>query len=263
MNALATLGMLAVASGAAALVRRRGGGAPRGKGVWIRSLAHAGGVDGTIKTLRDLGCRWAILVTVWQEPDGKHKHTVDVAAFVRKARAAGISVWLGAWVVAGHEAALAEHWKEYRNGIAGFVVNAEASYMGKPEAGRELARRVRALGRPVALSSYGGGPPWAPKFPWSAFRGWIGMPQIYDMNNEHGAGYPRFSLQAWRRAGFRDICPTFGGSDAHTVEQMAAIATNTKTVRGVSWWDLYHLLHGRKRFEFVERFPAGTGFRFS
>lgn len=268
MNSLAALGLFAAATtGVFAVTRRRSAGAgsraPRGKGVWIRSLAHAGGVEPTIAKLRELGMRWVILVSLWQSADGKHKRTGNVAAFIRRARAAGISVWLGAWAVAGHESALVEHWRALRNGVAGLVVNAEASYMGKPQAAAELARGVRSLGLPVALSSYGGGPPWAPSFPWAAFQGWIGMPQIYDMNNSHGPSYPPFAMRAWAAAGFRSICPTFGGSNAHTVEQMAAIATNTRSAQAVSWWDLYHLLHGKKRFAFVAEFPRGTEFSFT
>ena len=240
--------------------------APVGKGVYVRGDGpeHSGSPTDAVHRLRWLDCQWVALLNTWQKPDGNHRHYFRGTKLERYAdalAAAGIQVWIWVWpepaftaeLVADVDGALA-----YSN-VRGVIVNAEKPMYYQPDANTALAAGLRARcdarGKALALVCYGGGPPFHPKFPWSAWASrcdW-GQPEIYDMANTLGSAYPARAVENWLRAGFRRVVPLWGASNMHSPEQMAAIIRATPiTDAAAGWWDLYWLMKSKARSAVVE-----------
>lgn len=255
--------------------------APRGKGIWIRSLGHYGlDADSTAKLVADYGFQWVCMNVVWQMRDGKHKRPAKQSfpRFAEALAARGIACWIFGWAERGFEGDFLRE-LEYRMSsspyVAGIICNAEKSYITSKARSQAatLAQGMRSLagGRiGWGLTSYGGGPQSVPAFPWRewALPGCIGFPQIYDMRNNLGSAYPRRSYTRWAEAGFAPICPIWGASNMKTVNQMIEISNNTPSAQAVSWWDFYWVIQSARtrspyRAQFVLDFPADSRFQYS
>ena len=242
---------LAVVSGAGGGVR-----GPRGKGLFVRSTAHAGTPAALISFCQDLGVSWVMLPVVWQYVTKSDvRYDADVDAYASALKKAGIRVWVWGWPEPAKVAAFADLMLETRAriGADGIVVNAEKPFYGEPAAASELASRLAGVS--WGLSSYGA-PYFHKSFPWAEFASTtsLGMPQIYDTQHTLGADYPQKSVDAWRALGFSQIAPTWGASSAHTPAQMLDIAARTLDQGGImaaSWWDFYHLKQSAGRRDAV------------
>lgn len=140
-------------------------------------------------------------------------------------------------------------------------MNAEKPFYSQrhADAARELMRKTKAAagGRPVGLTSFGGGPPYHPRFPWKAFAETsdFGMPQIYDTHHRLPRSYPTMSVRSWKEAGFSPIVPIWGASNRHTPEQMFDIAARTPvTDDAVSWWTFDHAIKSPARTSVVRSY---------
>lgn len=236
---------------------------PCGKGVFVRSVRHGGDPDLFVKRMRWYGMQWVMLQAIWQDDQGGvvRNNPNTLAEYAAKLEAAGIEVWLFGWprpepekrrdfVETCRRAASATN-------AVGIVINPEKPwYRNKRQAAASFVSELRGAFPHLTLgmTSYGGGPPSHPPFPWEEFAELdFGIPQIYDTKHRLGEDYPKRSVERWTKAGY--ICvPAWGASSAHTADQMADIARRTPLPAAAAcWWDLYWLLNGRKESTPVER----------
>lgn len=240
--------LLAAAAAAVWAALRMGstaGGVPRGKGVFIRSLAHGGEPAELAAFVRSLGMRWVAVEILWSNPGGDHRlHGERLAEYTQALNAAGVAVWV--WLFPspdGVDQAVARTRNAYAvaPSVQGVIIDPEKPFYAKAHAraGAELMRQLAQLGRPIGVTSYGM-PSWHSQFPWEAFvkHASFGTPQVY---SNRGPEYATNAISQWRALGFPAVVPALGASSAHSGAEMAQLAAWVPDVPGVIWWDLHHL----------------------
>ena len=239
--------------------------APKGKGVFVRSLIGDTPTPASmVQRVRDLDLDWVALIGESKSGQVLTHYPERLPAYVDALKSAGIQVWLWGWPFPVDVDTFADELGTLARdlGVAGIIVNAEKPFYHPRHA--DAARRLmtqlkkKSGGRAVGLSSYGGGPPWHPRFPWAAFAETsdFGMPQIYDSHHKLPREYPRMSMESWKRAGFKNLGPTWGASNRHSPEQMADIAARTPITDGAaSWWTFDHALKSNARSGFIRAYP--------
>lgn len=223
-------------------------GLPRGKGIFVRSIKHVGPVAAMLAQVETIGLRWLAFQAIWQyetKKSGIHKGFLPHA---KALNAAGQQFWLWGYPWAGKEEEFVDVMLSAASATEarGIIVDAELPYNKKPAAAEALMGalmpKAHAAGLCVGFTSYGA--PWNfPGFPWKAFSAAdFGMPQIYDMDNNQGLGYPQKSIDAYKAHGFKRIipaCPTF----SKTSKQLKALHSVTPTHdSAICWWDWYNCL---------------------
>lgn len=221
-------------------------GLPRGKGMFVRSVKHVGSIEAMLARVAQTGLRWLAFQSIWQYADRKSTRWTGFTGHARALRAAGHACWVWGFPWPGREAEFVEVLLASATscGASGVLVDAEAPYLDAPEAAPRLMAALlpaaRAAGLAVGLTSYGA--PWNfPRFPWAAFTGVdFAAPQIYDIDNNQGSGYPQRSIAAYRELGFSRVipaCPTFG----KTAAQLTALHAAIEPPDGAAvWWDWYN-----------------------
>lgn len=254
-------GALAGAAGVGAVVLWVAGvfrpKAPKGKGIFVRSLIGDTPTPASmVERVRDLGLQWVALIGESKSGQVSTHYPERLPAYVSALKSAGIKVWLWGWPfpedVDGFASEMGQLARDLD--VSGVIVNAEKPFYHHRHAAaaRRLMTQLKKQsgGRPVGLTSYGGGPPHHPRFPWAAFAETsdFGMPQIYDTKHRLPREYPTQSMESWKRAGFGPLVPIWGASNRHTPEQMADIAARTPiTNGGTSWWTFDHAIKSRGR----------------
>lgn len=227
------------------------GSMPRGKGIFVRTIRHGGGSpEAFAKRLQFLGLRWVAILAVWQKTEPNRDKTYDndeIPAYAAAARSVGVDVWIWGWPVpdpARHEFFIATMQNTAINaGARGLIVNAEKPWysLSHEYHARLLMWELRQGGFPLGFTSYGGGPPHHPGFPWAAFAEFsdFGIPQLY---SDLGPDYPPRAMDSWRAAGFARLSPLLGASNRHSPAEMVKLAGWTPTPQhSISWWDFYWL----------------------
>ncbi|WAS99289.1 peptidoglycan-binding domain-containing protein [Nannocystis punicea] len=221
-------------------------GLPRGKGMFVRSVKHLGSIAAMQAQVAQVGLRWLAFQCIWQYENKQSQVWSGFTGHAKALRAAGQACWVWGFPWPGREAEFVEVLlsSATSSGASGVLVDAEAPYVGAPEAAARLMAALlpaaRAAGLAVGLTSYGA--PWNfPRFPWAAFTGVdFAVPQIYDIDNNQGSGYPQRSIAAYRSLGFSRVvpaCPTF----AKTAAQLAALHASVSPPDGAAiWWDWYN-----------------------
>jgi len=221
-------------------------GLPSGKGMFVRSIKHVGSIEAMQAQVAGAGLHWLAFQAIWQYADKKSSVWTGFVAHAKALRAAGRQCWVWGFPWPGRE-------REFTDvlvssalacGASGVIVDAEAPYNAQPGAAQTLMHALtpaaRAAGLRVGLTSYGA--PWNfARFPWAAFAAVdFAVPQIYDIDNNQGPGYPQRSIDAYRGLGFSRVipaCPTFG----KTAAQLAALHAAVRPPDGaIVWWDWYN-----------------------
>lgn len=238
--------------------------APRGKGVFVRSVKHADMPAEMAALCKVMGLSWVTIGYIWQNPDGSSKryHVKDIPRYVRELRRHGIACWLWAWPEPGRAREVADlyKWIADRCKLEGLMMDPEAPYQGaSPEVTRQDVKILRGLGVRLGCTTYGGPPSWHPRFPWKEWAACdFGMPQLYDTQHKWGAEHQRRTFDGWREVGFRILVPIWGASNAHSPAQMAEEIRQTPAeYKGCAWWDYYWLELSRARREVVRKFKIG------
>ena len=225
------------------------GVAPRGKGIFVYDLDDATGPENLAQRLQWLGMDWVMLQTHRAE-DGKLRNT-DTSAKLQEhitaVREAGIAVAFWGWP----EPDRVDDWTERALAFietynpVGYVVNAEKPWKGhaivNANAARVMMEALKAeLGtdRGLGFTSYGGGPPNHPNFPWAEFAAFsdFGMPQIYDMSNNLARQYPQRSV-GWWSEDYRIVVPAWSAGPSKTPDMMKDIQDRTPLPDAAAcWW---------------------------
>jgi len=279
-KALAAAALLAGGLGIALLAGGGGGGRyPRGKGVFIDDLIKEGqNPDHLIQRLKYLGISWVAVEIAWYGPPGPVQshdllgttHNLEdgaLAAFVPELVAAGIQVWVWGFPSPDRQPQFIQNVKDayaVAPQVAGTILDTEKPYYGSQHgpALEDLIAQVKALGKPVGLTSYGS-PVYHPSFPWEVIGGVdFGMPQVY---SELGPDYPNRADDEWRQLGVSPIVPLNGATAIHTSIGMAEQAAASDTSDGgIGWFDYRALVLAQdgaqpSRVEFVRAFDAWGG----
>lgn len=225
---------------------------PRGKGMFIRALAHTGTPAQACDRAREAGLRWVAVQRCWQYAD-KPTQKLNGAALARYASAftaAGIDVWLWGYPVPGKHAEFNELLLSSARSIRarGVIVDAEKPFSTTSARAAAttlmstLLAAAHADGLSVGFTSYGA-PNMHPRFPWESFTGAdFAVPQIYEATGDKPfpADYPRRSVQRWRALGFRTIVPA-SAAYRHTTAGMRDLLRRTPVPNGaLVWWDWYN-----------------------
>lgn len=244
---------------------------PAGKGMFVRHVKHGGDPELFAKRCAWMGLRWVMIQAIWQYPAGGGQSTfinktAEYPEYGAALRAAGVTPWVFGWP---RPEAMQQFVDVCRTaldklggGPGGIVINPETPWYRRQHANAtRLVELLRASfgSLPVGMTSYGGGPPNHPPFPWREFAACdFGLPQIYDTKGNLGPGYPERSVQWWTKAGYRCVPVLAAYPKARTPQMMADIASRTPLPMGaVCWWDLYWLLGaggGKARTDFVRQY---------
>lgn len=249
----------------ALLSRRWRAKSPRGKGVFIRSVRHADSPAKLADLCAAMGLSWVCISLIIQLPNGRQRQYPmdDLAAACRELDARGIDVWLWAWPEPGRAQQIVDRYRladeaTGRCKIHGLILDPEQPYYsGRMEAQSEIdVQKLRELGVPLGCTSYGGGPPNHPSFPWKPWaRGTdFGMPQIYDAHERLSSKYPARAVEYWQDAGWKTIVPVWAAYDKTPEQMREMIARTPEVYRGACWWDFYWLERSSKRRDVVAEF---------
>jgi hypothetical protein len=122
------------------------------------------------------------------------------------------------------------------------MVNAEKPWKGggNQDTALNMMQTIKAaLGnRGLGFTSYGGGPPFHPNFPWSEFATYadFGCPQIYDMQNNLSENYPTAAMAHWAEL-FDVNVPAWTAGSSKTPAGMIDIQDRTPLTRlAACWW---------------------------
>lgn len=236
---------------------------PRGKGIFVQTVQRAtkkGTPEALAEFAEDLGLDWVALLCIWQhdDRDRMYSETTEAAA---ACRANDIDVWVWGWPetaparIERFASVMAERQKECE--ADGVIINVEAPYYGKRKgqpkhraAAMELMGELRAKmpGVPIGLSSYGARFWHRSSFPWKelADRCDFGLPQVYDVHEKHGSGYPERCVDSWLEL-FEVVCPTLAASKRATPREMGDKLNQTPLSPAVSWWDMNHVRYSEAR----------------
>jgi len=153
-----------------------------GKGMYIWQVDQCEGGDSEriVNRALDVGLDFVLIKIA----DGTNAYNGDITALVNRLREVGVAVWGWQYTYGDRpedEARYAaERMKKF--GLAGFVIDAETEYEGKPDRATRYASTLRGLlpGVPIALSSFYW-PEMHPTFPWREFLAHcdLNMPQVY------------------------------------------------------------------------------------
>lgn len=237
---------------------------PVGKGMFVRAVAHGGGPELFAKRCAWMGLRWVAIQAVWQHSNGTAtvNPTRELPQYGDALRSAGVTPWVFGWPRPEARAFFIEKCMvalhKLGGGPGGVIINPESPWYRdqRDNAARFVSELRTALGGlPLGMTSYGGGPPNHPPFPWAEFAECdFGMPQVYSADGDAPARWVRW----WTQAGYRCVPVLAAYPVARTPEQMADIAARTPLPMGaVCWWDLYWLLGaggGKRRTDFVRQY---------
>lgn len=243
---------------------------PAGKGMFVRHVKHGGDPELFAKRCAWMGLRWVMVQAIWQYPKSERptfiNKTSEYADYGAALRAAGVTPWVFGWPRPEATQQFVDVCRnaldELGGGPGGIVINPETPwYRGQRDAAVRFVELLRSSfgSLPVGMTSYGGGPPNHPPFPWREFAACdFGLPQIYDTSERLSDAYPRRAVDWWTKAGYRCVPVWAAYPKARVPSQMADIAARTPLPMGaVCWWDLYWLLGaggGKQRTEFVRQY---------
>lgn len=242
---------------------------PTGKGIFIRSVKHAGdNPSDLVRWVKSLNLSWVAILVVWQK-DGKSKlfYPDELPAYCNALRQAGIKVWLWGWpeMSAVLRGAFVSHLvgAATKNSAEGIILNVEEPYYRKPGAREAAASLVKLLrkvyDRPIGFTSYGGGPSNHPHFPWVEFSQLdFGIPQIYDSKQALSKDFPTRSVDQWKKLYGSNLVVAWGASNRQTPDTMRSIISRTPLTPGVMWWDLYWATKSKARAEIIRNFKLGA-----
>ena len=272
MNRYALLGLGLAIGGAFILSAGGSSSLPKGKGVFIIDLPSQG-PEYLIERLRYLGIQWVAIEIAWYGPPGPpssydalgRTHNMEngrLAAFVPELTAAGIQCWVWGYPAPDRIPAFVDNVKDAYQAapaLSGVIIDPEEPWYGAQHgpALEDIISRLKGLGRPVGLSSYGR-PSYHPTFPWRAIGGVdFGMPQIY---SELGAGYPPKADQEWRSFGVPYIVPLNGASSAHEPAAITQQAAWSVTQDGaIGWWTYHHAVGNSGRADAIRGIRVSHG----
>ncbi|MDC0667798.1 peptidoglycan-binding domain-containing protein [Nannocystis radixulma] len=235
-------------------------GLPSGKGMFVRSVKHVGTIEAMLARVEHVGLNWLAFQAIWQYASKKSSVWSGFVAHAKALRAAGRQCWVWGFPWPGREREFTEVMvsSALACGAGGLIVDAEAPYNDAPAAAPTLMNTLlpaaRSAGLQVGLTSYGA--PWNfNRFPWAAFAGVdFVIPQIYDIDNNQGPGYPQRSIAAYRGLGFTRVipaCPTFGKTAAQLTALHSAVAP---THGAIAWWDWYNSTQNPFTWEHLRAF---------
>lgn len=236
-----------VAKIAAAPVRR----SPRGKGVFVRMIEGAGGVEHIVARARWAGLSWVCAQVYWKgtysDPDhgtnlnAEHLHDLQAAL-----KPHGIVLWLWGWPVPDR---LDEFANVIESGTAGLPY---AGLILDVEGNEWFDQHIAALvlmdampdvigGRPLGVTSYGY-PPNFQTMPWGALNhADFGVPQVYHGHDVYGPDYQAAAMGEWDALGFDTLAPALAAYDLTAAEMTEIYARTPKPDDAVIWWDFYNL----------------------
>lgn len=244
---------------------------PAGKGMFVRHVKHGGNPELFAQRCAWMGLRWVMIQAIWQESATGSRRTfisktAEYPEYGAALRAAGVVPWVFGWPRPEAQQQFVDVCRaaldKLGGGPGGVVINPESPwYRGHREDAARFVELLRAtFGTfPIGMTSFGGGPPNHPPFPWREFAACdFGLPQIYDTSDRLGEGYPQRSVDWWTKAGYRCVPVWAAYPKARTPQMMADIAARTPLPMGaVCWWDLYWLLGaggGKQRTDFVRQY---------
>lgn len=224
-------------------------GIPSGKGMFVRSLSHAGTPEEMVATMQANGLTWVCVQRLWQyeEKDTKLLNSGDqMKSYADAVHQAGLGFWVWGYPVPGKENEFVDTLFDafdYAE-AQGVIIDPEIEYKDTEGTGTTLMTKMLMeagqRGTFVGVSSFGA--PWNFKtFPWAEFAcAHFGVPQIYDSKNTQGLDYGRRSTEAWMEHGFRVVIPASAAYNK-TQDQAAILLSGTPTNQGaIIWWDWYN-----------------------
>lgn len=246
----------------------------RGKGVFVRDVRHGGSPDELAAKCRNMGLSWVTLGMAWQYEGQQTKwyHVAEIPSYARALRNVGIHARVWAWPVPGKAQELADgfRWISAQVKLQGFDLNPEAPYQGaKVDRAHADLDVFQSIGTPLSCVSYGAPTSWHPSFPWSAWaRCDVGMPELYDTHHKWGSDHQEATALSWTRAGFRELAPVWGASDAHSPDQIRLEIEQTAAgfrdagvkLRAGSFWDFYWLNISERRRAVVSALELPANF---
>lgn len=235
--------------------------APKGKGVFFRSLKHAGTYENFLNDIKTLRLDWICILTHWQSEDEKtltylNDNYIQWLYQIKK-DLPHLKIWFWAWPDLWDIEGFVEYCLQFEKYefCSGYVIDTEKAFLKQNEFAVSFVAALDKLKKPKGLTSYGGGEAYVPNFPWSEFSKLdFGMPQIYDKENKLGDTYPKKSVISWSKY-FKTILPVWTGSDIHTLDQIKNIIMNTPySAQGHAWWDYYAIKQRPDVYQFVSTF---------
>lgn len=241
---------------------------PRGKGMFIRALAHTGTPQRAVAQAKKVGLRWVAIQRCWQYTDRptQRLNGASLARYASAFQAAGIDVWLWGFPVPGkHEefnGLLLDSAREVR--ARGVIVDAEKPFRAART--RSAATKLMSIlldaahadNLAVGFTSYGA-PDHHPKFPWKSFAGAdFGIPQIYEATGQapFSPDYPRRAVERWRALGFRAIVPA-SAAYHHSLDGMRDLLRRTPVPdEALVWWDWYNCSRATGRWSIVQSYSV-------
>lgn len=223
--------------------------APRGKGVFVRTVAGAGGVDRIVGVAQWAGLSWVCVQTFWKD-HGENLNLNELAQLHAALDARGIQMWLWAWAEPAQIGTLAEVLKQTVEvtPFTGLMLDIEGlgwTSLSHDDAERQAvllfaAARETVGQRPVGVTSYGW-PTSFPAFPWKMLSELadFGVPQAYK-GLEVGLDYQRLSVEAYENLGFLDVVPALAAFDWSGAEMTVIYERTPRPVSAVIWWDFYN-----------------------
>lgn len=248
---------------------------PNGKGIFIYDLDDAKPAgSGTPQTMADklewLDMDWVMIQTHRIE-NGQLKHTDTKAkrdSYIAAIREKGISVGFWGWP----EPDMSEEFTEValdmiaEHNPVGYMVNAEKPWRFATNSGIKATNMMQAIkdalgNRGLGFTSFGGGPPFIPGFPWDEFAEYadFGCPQIYDMDNKYSENYPSKAMAHWGEL-FDNNIPAWTCGGSKTPTTMISIQNRTPLSHlGACWWSYKAALYNNARAQVVRDYQLSFG----
>ena len=244
------------------LIRRGIGYYPTGKGIYIRDLSTGGKPEELVKLCKDLGFKFVVIGSVWQDRTLGIKHTKrfntkeELETYGNAFRNAGIEVWVWGYPYPKRE-------EEFINfliadalfaGAVGVILDPEIPYRKKALQATVLMQMLKSeldnFHLALGVTSYGS-VKYFKDFPYEEFArfpGTFGSPQVYDKDNNLPSTHALESFNGYKAAGFKEIVmsgPTFNKTPFQLKKLLFTYPTGT---RGVIFWDLANLKANKKLY---------------
>lgn len=256
---LTGVGALGLGAGVTAAIRRLWRRPPQGKGVFIRSVRHADSPQALAQLCESMGLRWVAILLAWQKPSGRTRtyYPGDLPTVQKELARRGIDVWLWAWPEPGQAGELVRLYNEAKktSKIKGFIIDPEGPYYSSKlhgQAALDVEELRAGIRDPIGCTSYGGGPPNHPSFPWRPFATLdFGIPQIYDPKQRYGTGYPTRAVESWQDVGFDVIIPALAAYGLTPAQMRMMFQATPPVFDAAIWWDFYWLERAPKRQQAV------------